>query len=284
MITILTPTYNREKTLPRLFQSLMEQSSYDFEWLVIDDGSCDGSEKLVSGYRKLAPFQVRYIKKFNGGKHTALNIGFKESEREWIFVVDSDDWLQNDCIEKISNHVQVIPENFHSLSILRQNEKGDVIGDCFTDGLSNYLDRVYANIKGDKGDVFRKSALTGFSFPEYPGENFMAESPLFIWLGKFGNTKFINYPGYICEYQPGGLSDMSVRNRLRCINSTLYVYEKQYELLDRFLLKSKAAINWWRFRLKNPLIKTSYRPPIIYLPFGLLLCLNDRFKTGIVKK
>ena len=55
-LTVFTPTYNREKTLTRAFDSLMKQTSKDFEWLIIDDGSTDNTEELVESFVKQADF------------------------------------------------------------------------------------------------------------------------------------------------------------------------------------------------------------------------------------
>jgi glycosyltransferase involved in cell wall biosynthesis len=258
----------------------MEQTCFDFEWLLIDDGSSDNSESLIAEYHQSAPFKIRYIKKENGGKHTALNVGFEEAKKEWIFVVDSDDWLKKDCIKQIIDRAFSISDNFNSISFLKQTENGDVIGDRFTNNLNTYLDRVYANILGDKADVFRKSSLKGYFYPEYLGENFMAESPIFLWLANKGNTCFFNYAGYICEYQSGGLSSMSVKNRYRCVKSTLYVYEMQYKLLAKFYLKSKAAVNWWRFNV-NSEPDNDWQPPIIFILPGFFMRQLDIFKRRI---
>ena len=94
MITILTPTFNRAHLLPRLFESLTHQTDFDFEWLVIDDGSTDGTSDLFAGNTFLsAPFPIRYYRQENGGKHCALNAGVKQAKGDFIFIADSDDWL-----------------------------------------------------------------------------------------------------------------------------------------------------------------------------------------------
>ena len=72
LLTVLTPTYNRVHTLPACFDSLSHQTCTEFEWIVVDDGSTDGTEEYFAGLPE-RPFPVRYIKKENGGKHTALN-------------------------------------------------------------------------------------------------------------------------------------------------------------------------------------------------------------------
>ena len=67
--TVFTPTYNRRHTLPRVFASLCAQTCKDFEWLIVDDGSSDGTPELVEGYAHAADFPVRLIVQANGGEH-----------------------------------------------------------------------------------------------------------------------------------------------------------------------------------------------------------------------
>ncbi len=78
MLTILTPTYNRRPTLPRLYESLCAQTRLDFEWLVIDDGSTDDTAAwLQSCQARTSAFAVRSLSQANGGKHVALNTGVR---------------------------------------------------------------------------------------------------------------------------------------------------------------------------------------------------------------
>lgn len=282
MVTILTPTYNRAHTLPRLFQSLYEQTSHGFEWLVIDDGSSDDTEQVVSKFKSESPFPVRYIKKQNGGKHSALNLGFREANRKWIFILDSDDWLRSDCMDKLTSELTRDDFCFDSLSFLRSYENGDIIGDYYPDGLLNFSDRADLKIKGDKAEVFNKECLDGFSFPVYENENFMAESPLYIWYAQRYTTKFINYDGYVCEYQGDGLSANSITNRYKSLNSTLYVTEMKYKSHHDFFMKGRASINWWRFKMPSLYLRKEWRPPLIYFPAGFILFFVDlaRGKVG----
>jgi glycosyltransferase involved in cell wall biosynthesis len=69
--SICIPTYNRAHTISRTLDSLVRQSYKDFEALVIDDGSKDNTEEVVEKY--IGILSIKYIKKNNGGKHTALN-------------------------------------------------------------------------------------------------------------------------------------------------------------------------------------------------------------------
>lgn len=275
MITIITPTYNRGHTLTSLYESLLKQTSKEFEWLIIDDGSTDNTHSLVEQFITSSNLNIRYLKKLNGGKHTALNLAFKQASNEWLLIVDSDDLLKPTTIEYLNIKSNELSDEYISISFLRVYSDGSIIGEKFpeSNSLEYYLDRIYQGVCGDKADLIRKKALQGFCFPEFKGENFMAESPMFLWLSKKGKTKFVNFDGYICEYLEGGLTDNSIENRHRCINSSLFVYRNQYQQYTNLKLKFKAASNWWRF--KNFRNIDSASVPIIYFPFGILLYIKD---------
>lgn len=99
MITVLTPTYNREKTLKRAYESLLSQSKKDFEWIIVDDGSTDNTKSLIEGFINENKLDIKYIYKTNGGKHTALNVGTNKAKGELLLILDSDDYLSDDAIE-----------------------------------------------------------------------------------------------------------------------------------------------------------------------------------------
>ena len=93
MITIITPTYNREKKLTKAYKSLVKQTDKNFEWLVVDDGSTDNTKDLINKFKKEKKIKIRYIYKENGGKHTALNVGTQKAKGELLLILDSDDYL-----------------------------------------------------------------------------------------------------------------------------------------------------------------------------------------------
>jgi len=101
MITILTPTYNRKHTLRRAYDSLINQTNKDFEWLVIDDGSKDDTKELIDEFISENKITIKYFFKENGGKHTALNFGTNKAKGELVLILDSDDYLSNDAIELV---------------------------------------------------------------------------------------------------------------------------------------------------------------------------------------
>ena len=98
-ITVFTTTYNRAQLLERVYKSLCRQTIHDFEWLIVDDGSTDGTEEIVKQWKNESKLTIRYIYKENGGVHTARNVAYREIKTELCFQVDSDDWLLNNAVE-----------------------------------------------------------------------------------------------------------------------------------------------------------------------------------------
>ena len=93
MVTILTPTYNRGYIIKKAYESLLNQTDKDFEWLVIDDGSSDNTEDIFKKIVSEKAINVRYYKKKNCGKHTAINYGVSKAKGSYILILDSDDYL-----------------------------------------------------------------------------------------------------------------------------------------------------------------------------------------------
>ena len=91
-VTVFTPTYNRAYTLERLYKSLLNQTSYDFEWLIVDDGSTDNTSELIKSFQNNHFFDVRYYKQENSGKHVAINNGVDLEQ----FDKDCEAWPRND--------------------------------------------------------------------------------------------------------------------------------------------------------------------------------------------
>ena len=95
MITIMTPTYNRAYILGNAYNSLRNQTSFDFEWIIVDDGSTDETEQIVMKWiAEEKNFSIIYEKQKNGGKHRAVNRGVDLAHYDYFFILDSDDALQ----------------------------------------------------------------------------------------------------------------------------------------------------------------------------------------------
>lgn len=101
LFSIIIPVYNAEATLRRCIDSLVSQQFSDYELLLINDGSADGSDAICREYAAAYP-QIRYFTKENGGVSSARNLGLSQAQSEYVLFVDSDDHVAKDYFAAIS--------------------------------------------------------------------------------------------------------------------------------------------------------------------------------------
>lgn len=212
-VTVLTPTFNRGGRLQSLWNSLQKQTVKDFEWLVVDDGSTDGTKDLITQLQEKSDFPIRYIYKSNGGKHTALNVGIQTICSELIFIVDSDDCVTDDAVESILKiHKKYRSQNnICGYAFLRAFPDGKVNGKKFDvdEKIGSYIDvRVNGDDTGaDKAEVFKTHCLKEFLFPEYPNEKFLGEDLVWVRMARKYEMVHINKAIYVGNYLEDGLTN-----------------------------------------------------------------------------
>lgn len=219
MITIFTPTYNRAHTLEHLYQSLLQQDCYDFEWLIINDGSTDDTEKLFEEWlKKEHPFSIRYYAVKNGGKQRAINQAVHLAHGEYFFIVDSDDSLLPHAITFINNAFKSLPndDSFIGISGIKGGLDGKplyripsinpAIG--YVD--ANNLERVQYGLHADMAEAFYTEKIRQYTFLVWEGENFTPEAVVWDQMALDGyKLRWFNEVIYICEYQADGLTRSS---------------------------------------------------------------------------
>ena len=103
-ISIVVPMYNVEKYIGECLDSILNQSFSDYEIIVVDDGSIDGSAEIAEALlRKALPH--RLLKQANAGLSAARNVGLKVANGEYVLFLDSDDWLEKDALERLAKHI-----------------------------------------------------------------------------------------------------------------------------------------------------------------------------------
>ncbi|WP_122665823.1 glycosyltransferase family 2 protein [Pseudomonas viridiflava] len=184
MITVLTCTYNRAHTLGRLFDSLCAQHNQHFEWVVVDDGSSDGTEQLLCDFAKSAVIEVVVVKQPNTGKQSAINAGVRAASGNWILIVDSDDLLTPRAICKTYDSLDKAQDKaLLGMCFRRGRLDGRLIGVEVAEDEPGfcYMHATAAAryYQGDLAYVFKKQALLDHPFPVFKGEKFVPE--LLIW-------------------------------------------------------------------------------------------------------
>lgn len=212
LVTVFTSTYNRAYVIMKLYESLLKQKCMSFEWLVIDDGSTDGTKALFDVFVKDNKIPINYIKTENGGKQRAINKGVSLAQGDLFFIVDSDDYLTDDAISYLINEWELIKDksNIAGSCFRKVNYSSGIIigGDCdIKSGEYSSIEMNYKlGILGDKAEVFKTSVLKLFPFPEFEKENFVPEGLVWNRISKKYKLRFVNIGIYMCEYLPDGLS------------------------------------------------------------------------------
>ncbi|MFV9551026.1 glycosyltransferase family 2 protein [Algibacter sp. PT7-4] len=195
--TVFTATYNRANKIHRVYDSLKNQTFKDFEWLIVDDGSIDNTEDIVNKWITEAEFPIRYIKKSNGGKHTAFNVGVAEANGELFLPLDSDDSCVPEALYIFNETWQAIEnkQNFSAVTALCQDENGKVVGQKYPQDIfdSDSIELKYIhNVNGEKWGFQKTDVLKEFPFPEPKDLKLYPEAVIWSKISRKYKTRFIN--------------------------------------------------------------------------------------------
>lgn len=289
-ISILTPTYNRGKLLLPLYESLKNLTFEDFEWLIVDDGSEDDTEQYALSWIahniENAEFPIRYIKKSNGGKHTAINRGVREANGELILILDSDDTLPADSLATIAQYYEQCKgyKDCAGVCGLMAHHDGQLIGTGFPKEpmYESALQFRYAkkgNVTGDLLEVYKTSVMREFPFPEIENEKFCPESLVWNRIANKYKLFCFNKVIYYRDYLEGGLTSKIVRIRMNSPIASTMTYAEMLDYNISLKWKIRSAINYWRFKyciknksLKAPAVKWYWKA---FQIIGLIMHLKD---------
>ena len=285
MVTVFTPTYNRAAYLLKVFESLLQQTFKDFEWVIVDDGSIDDTSVIIDNLQLTNDkfFPIRYFYQENGGKHRAINRGVKEAKGELFLILDSDDMLPPNSLERIDFYYQQIKgdESFGGVCGYMAHHDGTVIGKgCDIDVLdTNSIELRYKyHVEGDMLEVFRTSVLKEIPFPEISKEKFVPEALVWNRIARKYKLRVFHEVVYFRDYLEGGLTDKIVKIRMNSPIASMMTYAEMTEFNIPFFAKVKAAINYWRFRFCSD---AKEKPQIEWwwlwtVPLGWMMHLRDK--------
>lgn len=226
-LSIITPSYNRGNMLKNCFESLRFQSNYDFEWIVVDDGSMDDTRSVMEYIsNEHIPFEIHYIWKENGGKHTALNAAHPYIHGKYVLILDSDDTLTSDAVETVLNGwskynanadigIVIFLKLLSDGTICARGKAEDIVIDVLNQ-------KRICNVASDCCEVIRTELFKKYPFPVFDGERFLAETALWYRAGLDAKCVYINKPIYICEYLEGGLTKSGKKMRIRNCHGGMY--------------------------------------------------------------
>lgn len=292
-ITIITPTYNRAHTLPRVYESLKNQTFKDFKWLIMDDGSTDNTSEVVKQFQQENILNINYYKKENSKKFHTVFKGVELVKSPYFTVLDSDDAYPKNALQTLFDEVKYLNDSFISVVGNSENEKGELVGDLFPnngfDG--SILEMRYKyKVKGDKHAIFitapYKKFLKNFDYEFYRGK-YAPQKIFFNIYDALGyKTRFINQIVRTYYYDLSDTASMSndrvkpssylglINGHLSFINN----YKSQLFSYPKALIRNLIGYQFYAFknhehagniiaRIENPIIKVL---GVFLLPFSFV--------------
>jgi glycosyltransferase involved in cell wall biosynthesis len=200
MITVFTPTFNRARTLHRVWESLNSQTYRDFEWIVVDDGSTDDTLTRLHEYLAQASFPMSvHPSPENRGKHYAVNRGLELARGEFFIVADSDDAFTPDTL-------QVFLDTWYSIPEERRDEFCGVRAGCIDHlgrrvsdvGPEPYLDATMAEavyrhrLLKESWCMVLTAVHRAFPYPDRLVRNYFPEGIIWKAMSRDRKLRFIN--------------------------------------------------------------------------------------------
>ena len=209
--TVFTPTFNRKELLEKLYKSLQKQTFKDFEWLIVDDGSTDGTKEKVEEFLSEKKLEIKYYFKENGGKQRAYNFATEKANGELFICLDSDDEYVENGLEIILKYWKKYEKNsdIAGMGYLSTYPNREIIGSSFPEKemISTQFE-IYNKygVKGDKGLMFRTEIIKKYKFPVFEGEKFTTEAVVYNRICQKYKMLYVNEKIEIKEYQEDGLT------------------------------------------------------------------------------
>ncbi|MBR6109441.1 MAG: glycosyltransferase family 2 protein [Clostridia bacterium] len=243
LLTIITPTYNRADCLIACRDSLLKQTVFDFQWLVVDDGSTDETTALVQGFMDSnPPFAIDLVQKPNGGKHTALNASHPYIKGDYVVILDSDDTLVPEATERILNAWSKFAgdADVGRIIFLKGTSQNEPVCRAVHTGVpvDTLKEPRIGTLGRDCCDTFRTELFTKYRFPEFEGERFIGEGSAFFPMELESKGVYYNEVLYLCSYREDGLTKAGRRMRIQ--NPRGGMYNSKTYMHPRLPLKTRV--------------------------------------------
>lgn len=172
-ISVIVPVYNVKLYLSRCVDSILNQTFKEFELILVDDGSTDGSELICDHYSNIDN-RVKVIHKKNGGLSDARNKGIDYAEGDWYTFIDSDDWVDKKYLETIYFNAMIHNVDISAVNLCRVYDNDKMDSYILTDeGIHTGIDALkYLYIKNPTytnsacGKLYKASLFSDLRFPK----------------------------------------------------------------------------------------------------------------------
>lgn len=271
-VSVVIPVYNCEKTIKETINSILIQKGVSFEIIIIDDGSNDGTARIV---REMCDERIKYYYQNNSGISVALNNGIKRATAKYIARIDGDDIALPTRLETQFHMLESNPDVAMIASAVEFiNDDGTVIGRSFPYTSRYFIRDVLShhNIYAHPSVMFRKKTILSVGGYNSLLSGYCEDYYLWMQIIKLGQIINVSIPltqyrissGQITDWQP---SKKYYRVMNRIINSKYIDADLVNELAEIKLLEKEACKNKTVNNLREKMIKKN----IFNLVFNILI-------------
>ena len=204
----------------------------NIEHVIVNDGSTDKTDALIQEYIHQVPFVVKYHKKENGGKHTALNVAWDIAEGELLLQLDADDELLPHSVKFLVNAYYQIPKDIRDqywcVHGRCKTQTGDFVGDLYPDDINNLhwteAAKIAGKCAGEKIGLQVRKYLCNYKFPEVIGVSHITERIVWDQINKEYGTWYTNEVVRIYYVNEGG-NLSAKRTKRKQFGSLCYWYK-----------------------------------------------------------
>lgn len=223
MISIITPVYRVEQYLDRCVSSIIVQSYADFELILVDDGSPDRSGEICDRWEQ-KDSRIRVFHQPNSGVSAARNLALDAAKGEYITFVDSDDWLENDCLQQLLETAEKTDADIVCCNRFENGQEQKAV--CrYTEALITREEALDCYSKyyftAVWGKLYRRECLEGLRFRE---DIYYSEDTLFYTQAVMNaqTVYWMSSPLYHYFNNPSGaMKKINIEKRLTDFNARL---------------------------------------------------------------
>lgn len=254
LLTIFTPTYNRVKTLRRTYDSIKQLKrdfkyqgrDVNFEWLIVDDGSTDQTDKVVKAWGEECDFPISYYWQENQGKHVAMNFAISKARGWYFMTLDSDDKILPNALEVFFKEWESISDEMKICCVSGRcvDSDGNIVGKplpSFPLDISFTDLRMSLRNNGELLDMYRTEVLRAYPFPQYDERmRFCPEAIVWFEMAKKYKMHILDVPVRIYYYD-ADTSLIKTHNVSRSV-STYFLWLYMINELSRFIFSYPKEI------------------------------------------
>ena len=269
LVTIASTTYNMEAFIAEALDSwLAQKTSFQFDIVISDDGSTDGTCDVVRRYIEKYP-NIRLISTGHIGKMPNFIRSLKESKGKYIALCDGDDyWIDPDKLQKRVDFMESHPdfsECFTNSYVLntetgkKKIAKTQIWDEADTEGLLQHRDNDNVQMSPGHTSTFLYRNQYLLEYPEWMYGDVMTDFPLYMLMSKYGTAKFINEITSVYRHRPNGVSSLNftfennVRKRIGVYRNVNRDFNYKYKRIINPIIAD------YYFSLGKRLFKTGHR-------------------------